>query len=74
MFRGETGIDKMLTDATKGRHYQVGGCRGGITCFRCDSRSTGAVVYRKDLVKQILYTTVQRNSLKSQLTIQQHTK
>ena len=51
MFRGETGIGKMLIDATKGVYYQVGGCSGGNICFRCDSRLTGTVVYRKDLVK-----------------------
>ena len=51
MFRGETGIGKMLTNATEGRHYQVGGCSGGNICFRCDSRLIGAVVYRNDLVK-----------------------
>ena len=37
-------------------HYQVGSCIGGNICFRSDSRLTGAVVYRKVMVKQILYT------------------
>ena len=51
MFRGECGLDKMLTDATRVVHYQVGGCIGGDICYRCDSRLTGAVVYHKDIVK-----------------------
>ena len=51
MLRGECGLDKMLTDATRVVHYQVGGCIGGDICYRCDSRLTGAVVYHKDIVK-----------------------
>ena len=27
-------------------YYQLSGCRGGNSCFQCDSRSNGAVVYR----------------------------
>ena len=44
-------MGKMRTYATKGHPLQVGGCIGGNICFRCDSRLTGAVVYRKDLIK-----------------------
>ena len=36
MFRGESGIDKMLTDATRVVHYQVGGCIGDNICFWCE--------------------------------------
>ena len=44
-------MSNVLTYATKVVHYQVGGCSGGNTCLRCDSRLTGAVVYCKGMVK-----------------------
>ena len=42
MFKGVSGMGKMLTDVTRVFHYQVGGCFGGNICFRCDSKLTGA--------------------------------
>ena len=39
-------MGKMLTDVTKGRPLSGRGCSDGNICFRCDSRLTGAVVYR----------------------------